>query len=38
MLPVIDNIPVLVGVMLLTFPVALLAMRLAEKALKKRDI
>ena len=36
MLPVIDNIPMLVVVLLLTIPVAILAMRLAEKALKKQ--
>ena len=36
MLPVIDNIPMLVVVLLLTVPMAILAMRLAEKALKKQ--
>ena len=35
MQPVIDNIPVLVVVLVLTFPVAILAMRLAERLLKK---
>jgi len=35
MIPVIDNIPVLVVVLVLTVPVALWAMRLAERALKK---
>lgn len=34
MLPVIDNIPVLVVVLVLTIPVAILAMRLATKVLK----
>ena len=32
---VIDNVPVLVVVLILTIPIAILAMRLAEKALKK---
>ena len=36
MLPVIDNIPMLVVVLILTIPMAILAMRLAEKALKKQ--
>ena len=36
MLPVIDNIPMLVVVLILTVPMAILAMRLAEKALKKQ--
>lgn len=35
MIPVIDNIPALVVVLILTIPVAILAMRLAERALKK---
>lgn len=35
MLPVIENIPVLVVVLLLTIPVAILAMRLATMVLKK---
>ena len=35
MKPVIDNVPVLVVVLILTIPVAFLAMRLAEKVLKK---
>lgn len=35
MLPVIDNIPMLIVVLVLTIPVAILAMRLAERALKK---
>ena len=35
MLPVIDNIPVLVVVLLLTVPVAILAMRLATRAMKR---
>ena len=35
MLPVINNIPVLIVVLVLTIPVAILAMRLAERALKK---
>lgn len=35
MIPVINNIPVLVVVMVLTIPVAILAMRLAERTLKK---
>ena len=32
---VIDNVPVLVVVLILTIPIAILAMRLAEKVLKK---
>lgn len=35
MIPVIDNIPVLIAVLVLTIPVAILAMRLAERSLKK---
>ena len=35
MLPVIDNIPMLIVVLVLTIPIAILAMRLAERALKK---
>ncbi len=35
MIPVIDNIPVLIIVLILTIPVAILAMRLAERTLKK---
>ena len=35
MIPVIDNIPVLIVVLVLTIPVAILAMRLAERVLKK---
>ena len=35
MKPVIDNVPVLVVVLVLTVPVAILAMRLAEKVLKR---
>ena len=35
MIPVINNIPVLIVVLLLTVPVAILAMRLAERTLKK---
>ncbi|MBR5255294.1 MAG: MptD family putative ECF transporter S component [Bacteroidales bacterium] len=35
MKPVIDNVPMLIVVMALTIPIAILAMRLAEKALKK---
>jgi hypothetical protein len=36
MIPVIDNIPVLIVVLVLTIPMAILAMRLAEKTLKKQ--
>ena len=36
MMPVIDNIPVLAVVLVLTIPVAILAMRLAERSLKKQ--
>ena len=36
MKPVIDNIPLLIVAILLTIPVAILAMRLAERALKKQ--
>ena len=35
MIPVIDNIPVLIVFLALTIPVSILAMRLAERALKK---
>ena len=35
MIPVIDNIPVLISVLILTIPVAILAMRLAERIMKK---
>ena len=35
MIPVINNIPVLIVVIVLTLPVAILAMRLAENTLKK---
>ena len=35
MLPVIENIPVLIVVMALTIPIAMFAMRLAERAMKK---
>lgn len=35
MLPVIENIPMLIVVLLLTIPVAILAMRLAERIMKK---
>ena len=37
MIPVIDNIPVLISVLILTIPVAILAMRLAERSLKKQS-
>ncbi len=36
MKPVIENIPVLIVVLVLTIPVAILAMRLAERAMKKQ--
>ncbi len=35
MIPVINNVPVLIIVLVLTIPVAILAMRLAERTLKK---
>ena len=35
MLPVIENIPMLIVMLMLTIPVAILAMRLAERTLKK---
>lgn len=35
MRPVIDNVPMLIVVLILTIPVAILAMRLAQRALKK---
>ncbi len=35
MIPVINNIPVLIAVLVLTIPVAIFAMRLAERTLKK---
>lgn len=37
MLPVIENIPMLIVVLLLTIPVALLAIRLAERAMKRGE-
>ena len=36
MIPVIDNIPVLIIFLVLTIPVSILAMRLAERSLKKQ--
>ena len=36
MKPVIDNVPMLIVVLVLTVPIAILAMRLAEKVLRKR--
>ncbi len=36
MIPVINNIPMLIVVLILTIPVAILAMRLAERSLKKQ--
>jgi len=33
--PVIDNLPMLIVVMALTIPIAMLAMQLAERAMKK---
>ena len=38
MIPVINNIPVLIAVLVLTIPVAILAMRLAERSLKKQTV
>ncbi len=35
MIPVINNVPVIIAVLILTIPVAILAMRLAERALIK---
>ncbi|MBR6457803.1 MAG: MptD family putative ECF transporter S component [Bacteroidales bacterium] len=35
MIPVIDNVPLLIVVMILTIPVAILSMRLAERVLNK---
>lgn len=35
MIPVIENIPVMIAVFVLTVPVAMLSMRLAERSLKK---
>ena len=35
MIPVINNIPVMIVVLVLTIPVAILAMRLAERIMKK---
>ena len=37
MLPVINNIPVLIVVLILTIPMAILAMQLATKAMRKRS-
>jgi len=36
MIPVIENIPMLIVVLIITFPIAILAMRLAERAMKKQ--
>ena len=36
MIPVINNVPVLIAVIVLVIPVSILAMRLAEKTLKKQ--
>lgn len=36
MLPIIDNIPMLIVVLILTIPIAILAMRIAERVMKKR--
>ena len=36
MIPVIDNVPMLIVVIVLAIPVAILAIRLAEKAMKKQ--
>ncbi len=36
MMPVIDNVPMLIIVLLLTIPISILAMRLAERVLKKQ--
>lgn len=36
MKPIIDNVPMLIAVILLTIPISILAMRLAERALKKK--
>ena len=36
MIPIINNVPVLIVVIVLTIPVAILAMRLAEKVLNKQ--
>ena len=36
MVPVIQNVPVLIVMLILTIPVALLGMRLAEKAMKRQ--
>lgn len=38
MKPVIDNIPVLIVVILITIPIAILGMKLAERALKKQIV
>ena len=35
MIPVINNVPVLIVVIILAIPIAILAMRLAEKVLNK---
>lgn len=36
MIPVINNVPMLIVVIVLAIPVAILTMRLAEKVLKKQ--
>jgi hypothetical protein len=36
MIPVIENIPMLIAVLIITLPVAILAIRLAERTMKKQ--
>ena len=36
MIPVIENIPMLIVALIITFPVAMLAIRLAERSMKKQ--
>ena len=36
MIPVIENIPMLIVVLIITLPVAMLAIRLAERTMKKQ--
>ena len=38
MKPVIENIPVLIVVLVLTIPIAILSMRLAERAMNKQTV
>ena len=38
MIPIINNVPVLIVVIVLAIPISILAMHLAEKVLKKQSV